>query len=79
VSQLGSNTIIYYSTTLFSIVGFDKPTVVSIVVGAINLIIGFPNFIFIYRFGRRRMLLVTILGMASLRSCSTVYVDEKLC
>ncbi|KAB8068279.1 hypothetical protein BDV29DRAFT_199507 [Aspergillus leporis] len=66
VSQLGSNTIIYYSTTLFSIVGFDKPTVVSIVVGAINLIIGFPNFIFIYRFGRRRMLLVTILGMASL-------------
>ncbi|QRD91991.1 myo-inositol transporter [Aspergillus flavus] len=64
VSQLGGfNSLMYYASTLFSMVGFDKPTVVSIVVGATNFIFGFPNFIFIDRFGRRRMLLVTILGM----------------
>ncbi|QMW35557.1 hypothetical protein G4B84_011048 [Aspergillus flavus NRRL3357] len=67
VSQLGGfNSLMYYASTLFSMVGFDKPTVVSIVVGATNFIFGFPNFIFIDRFGRRRMLLVTILGMASI-------------
>ncbi|KAB8234417.1 myo-inositol transporter [Aspergillus alliaceus] len=39
VSQLSSfNTLMYYSTTLFSMVGFDKPTVVSIVLGATNFI-----------------------------------------
>ncbi|KAE8379499.1 general substrate transporter [Aspergillus bertholletiae] len=66
VSQLGGfNTLMYYSSTLFSMVGFDKPTVVSIVVGATNFIFGFPNFIFIDRFGRRRMLLCLSLVVAS--------------
>ncbi|KAK1141334.1 hypothetical protein N8T08_009125 [Aspergillus melleus] len=65
VSQLGGfNTLMYYSATLFSMVGFDKPTSVSIVVGATNFLFGFPNFIFIDRFGRRRMLFVTVLGMS---------------
>ncbi|KAF7594313.1 myo-inositol transporter [Aspergillus hancockii] len=78
VSQLGGfNTLMYYCATLFSMVGFDKPTVVSIVVGATNFIFGFPNFTFIDRFGRRRMLLVIVLGMASLLLCSTVDSDEK--
>ncbi|KAE8144506.1 general substrate transporter [Aspergillus avenaceus] len=64
VSQLGGfNTLMYYSATLFGMVGFDKPTIVSIVVGATNFIFGFPNFVFIDRLGRRRMLLVTICGM----------------
>ncbi|KAE8131318.1 myo-inositol transporter [Aspergillus pseudotamarii] len=66
VSQLGGfNTLMYYSSTLFSMVGFDKPTVVSIVVGATNFIFGFPNFIFIDRLGRRRMLLCLSLVVAS--------------
>ncbi|KNG81702.1 myo-inositol transporter [Aspergillus nomiae NRRL 13137] len=66
VSQLGGfNTLMYYSATLFSMVGFDQPTVVSIVVGATNFIFGFPNFFFIDRFGRRRMLLCLSLVVAS--------------
>ncbi|KAE8334656.1 hypothetical protein BDV24DRAFT_172181 [Aspergillus arachidicola] len=66
VSQLGGfNSLMYYASTLFSMVGFDKPTVVSIVVGATNFIFGFPNFILIDRFGRRRMLLCLSLVVAS--------------
>ncbi|PYI15549.1 myo-inositol transporter [Aspergillus violaceofuscus CBS 115571] len=65
VSQLGGfNTLMYYSATLFSLVGFNQATAVSIVVGATNFIFGFPNFAFIDRFGRRSMLLVTLLGMS---------------
>ncbi|KAE8321083.1 hypothetical protein BDV39DRAFT_197927 [Aspergillus sergii] len=68
VSQLGGfNSLMYYASTLFLMVGFDKPTVVSIVAGATNFIFGFPNFIFIDRFGRRRMLLCLSLVVASTR------------
>lgn len=59
----------YYSATLFSLVGFNQATAVSIVVGATNFIFGFPNFAFIDRFGRRLMLLVTLLGMVSSIFC----------
>ncbi|OOF92365.1 hypothetical protein ASPCADRAFT_152903 [Aspergillus carbonarius ITEM 5010] len=65
VSQLGGfNTLMYYSATLFSLVGFNQATAVSIVVGATNFVFGFPNFAFIDRFGRRSVLLVTVLGMS---------------
>ncbi|RAH51825.1 hypothetical protein BO85DRAFT_473117 [Aspergillus piperis CBS 112811] len=65
VSQLGGfNTLMYYSATLFSLVGFNQATAVSIVVGATNFVFGFPNFAFIDRFGRRSMLLITVLGMS---------------
>jgi len=64
VSQLGGfNTLMYYSGTLFSIVGFNKPTVVSIVVGATNFLFGFVNFGVIDKFGRRTVLLITLMGM----------------
>lgn len=65
VSQLGGfNTLMYYSATLFSIVGFNQPTAVSIVVGATNFLFGFVNFGVIDRYGRRVVLLITLLGMA---------------
>lgn len=64
VSQLGGfNTLMYYSSTLFSMVGFNKPVVVSIVVGGTNFLFGFVNFAVIDRFGRRIVLLITIIGM----------------
>ncbi|KAI9927378.1 hypothetical protein AWENTII_006180 [Aspergillus wentii] len=64
ISQLGGfNTLMYYSGTLFSMVGFDKPTAVSIVVGATNFVFGFVNFAIIDRYGRRVVLLVTMMGM----------------
>ncbi|KAJ5295235.1 Myo-inositol transporter [Penicillium antarcticum] len=65
VSQLGGfNTLMYYSSTLFSMVGFDTPVAVSIVVGGTNFLFGFINFAVIDRFGRRAILIVTILGMS---------------
>lgn len=44
-------------------VGFDKPVVVSIVVGAANFVFGFANFASLDRYGRRVILLITLLGM----------------
>ncbi|KAJ6069493.1 hypothetical protein N7499_011380 [Penicillium canescens] len=55
---------LYYSSTLFSMVGFDKPVAVSIVVGGTNFLFGFVNFAVIDRFGRRVILIVTVLGMS---------------
>ena len=53
----------YYSATLFSLVGFNKPTAVAIVVGATNFIFTFVNLVVIDKAGRRIILLVTVLGM----------------
>jgi SP family myo-inositol transporter-like MFS transporter 13 len=67
ISQLGGfNTLMYYSDTLFSLVGFNKPAAVSIVVGATNFIFTFVNMLIIDRVGRRRILLCTVSGMVSL-------------
>lgn len=55
----------YYSATLFSLVGFNKPTAVAIVVGATNFIFTFVNLVVIDKAGRRIILLVTVLGMVS--------------
>ncbi|RHZ48493.1 hypothetical protein CDV55_101698 [Aspergillus turcosus] len=64
ISQLGGfNTLMYYSATLFSMVGFSKPTAVSMVVGATNFVFGFANFFSIDRFGRRVVLLITSLSL----------------
>lgn len=54
----------YYSATLFSLVGFKKATAVSIVVGGTNMIFTLVNMLFIDRLGRRKILLITVLGMA---------------
>lgn len=53
----------YYSGTLFSLVGFDKPTAVSIVIGGTNFIFTGLNMWIIDKAGRRKILLVTVLGM----------------
>ncbi|KAI9146737.1 NADPH--cytochrome P450 reductase [Paramyrothecium foliicola] len=65
ISQLGGfNTLMYYSGTLFSLVGFDKPTAVSIVVGGTNFLFTGLNMLIIDKAGRRIILLVTVLGMS---------------
>jgi SP family myo-inositol transporter-like MFS transporter 13 len=65
ISQLGGfNTLMYYSATLFAIVGFQNPTAVSIVVGATNFVFNIVNLLFIDRLGRRRLLLITVIGMS---------------
>ncbi|KAF4963381.1 hypothetical protein FSARC_8599 [Fusarium sarcochroum] len=65
ISQLGGfNTLMYYSATLFSLVGFNKPTAVAIVVGGTNFLFTFVNLVVIDKAGRRIILLVTVLGMS---------------
>lgn len=67
MSQLGGfNTLMYYSATLFGLVGFDKPVAVSIVVGATNFLFTLLNMFIIDRAGRRRILLITVAGMVRL-------------
>lgn len=54
ISQLGGfNTLMYYSGTLFALVGFNKPAAVSIVVGGTNFIFTVVNMLMIDRIGRR--------------------------
>jgi len=65
ISQLsGFNTLMYYSATLFKIVGFNNATAVAITVSATNFVFSIVNLVVVDRFGRRRILLVTVLGMS---------------
>lgn len=59
----GFNTLMYYSSTLFDIVGFSNPIAVGTVVAATNWIFTVLSIIFIDRVGRRRLLLWTMWGM----------------
>ncbi|KAI5925548.1 general substrate transporter [Camillea tinctor] len=65
ISQLGGfNTLMYYSATLFGLVGFTNPTAVSITVGATNCLFTLVNMATIDRAGRRLILIITVLGMS---------------
>ncbi|KAE8153509.1 general substrate transporter [Aspergillus avenaceus] len=64
ISQLsGFNTLMYYSSTLFALVGFDNPTAVGIVVAGTNFIMTWVNMMVVDKFGRRKLLLSTVWGM----------------
>lgn len=66
ISQLsGFNTLMYYSSTLFEIVGFSNPTAVGIVVAGTNFIMTWVNAMIIDSLGRRRLLLCTAWGMSA--------------
>lgn len=65
ISQLGGfNTLMYYSATLFAIVGFKNATAVAIVVSGTNFLFSLVNLFLVDKFGRRRLLTVTVLGMS---------------
>ena len=65
ISQLGGfNTLMYYSATLFSIVGFKNATAVAITVSGTNFIFSIVNLVLVDKFGRRRLLTITVLGMS---------------
>jgi SP family myo-inositol transporter-like MFS transporter 13 len=64
ISQLSRfNTLMYYSATLFRIVGFSNATAVAITVSETNFVLSIVNLIIVDTFGRRRILLFTIAGM----------------
>ena len=65
ISQLGGfNTLMYYSATLFAIVGFSNATAVAITVSGTNFIFSIVNLVLVDRFGRRAILRVSVLGMS---------------
>jgi MFS transporter, SP family, solute carrier family 2 (myo-inositol transporter), member 13 len=66
ISQLGGfNTLMYYSSTLFAIVGFTNATAVAITVSATNFVFSIVNLVLVDKFGRRALLLVTVFGMGT--------------
>ncbi|KAM0722234.1 hypothetical protein Q7P37_001675 [Cladosporium fusiforme] len=65
ISQLGGfNTLMYYSATLFSIVGFNNATAVAITVSGTNFVFSILNIALVDKFGRRQLLTITVLGMS---------------
>ena len=59
----GFNTLMYYSSTLFGIVGFKNPIAVGTVVAGVNWIFTVLSIFLIDRVGRRRILLWTMWAM----------------
>ncbi|RFU32759.1 hypothetical protein B7463_g3576, partial [Scytalidium lignicola] len=66
LSQMcGFNTLMYYSATLFKMVGFSNSIAVGIVIGATNFLFSCIAVKYIDRIGRRRMLVGTVWGMSA--------------
>jgi MFS transporter, SP family, solute carrier family 2 (myo-inositol transporter), member 13 len=66
ISQMsGFNTLMYYSATLFAIVGFKNPVAVGLVVAGTNFIMTWTNMMVVDGLGRRRLLLCTAWGMSA--------------
>ncbi|KAE8154596.1 general substrate transporter [Aspergillus avenaceus] len=82
ISQLGGfNTLMYYASTLFGIVGFDNPTAVGITVSGTNFVFSIVNLVLVDKFGRRIILTTTVLGMAIcmlIASVSFSYIPVNL-
>uniref|UniRef100_A0A1N6MC12 Putative sugar porter n=1 Tax=[Candida] hispaniensis TaxID=312227 RepID=A0A1N6MC12_9ASCO len=60
----GFNSLMYFSATIFEVVGFDNATAVSIIVAGTNFVFTIVAFMVIDKVGRRRILLGTIWGMS---------------
>ncbi|EFW98931.1 glycoside hydrolase family 72 [Grosmannia clavigera kw1407] len=56
----GFNSLMYFSATIFSIVGFDQPTLTSLTVAATNFVFTVAALLLVDRIGRRRVLLWSI-------------------
>ncbi|CAI7570146.1 unnamed protein product [Penicillium pancosmium] len=59
----GYNTLMYYSSTLFGIVGFTNPIAVGTIIAGTGFACTIIYFLLIDRFGRRFILLATMWGM----------------
>ena len=60
----GFNSLMYFSATIFSMVGFKNPTATAMVIAGTNMVATAVAFNLIDRLGRRRILLLSIPGMA---------------
>ena len=61
----GFNVLMYYSGTLFALVGFSDPVAVGLVVSGTNLVMTCVNMMLVDLVGRRRLLVSTVWGMAA--------------
>ncbi|KAF2498069.1 general substrate transporter [Lophium mytilinum] len=61
ISQLGGfNSLMYYSSTLFALVGFSNPVAVGTIIAGTNFFFTWVNLMLVDRIGRRRILLCTM-------------------
>ncbi|CAK7223574.1 hypothetical protein SCUCBS95973_005225 [Sporothrix curviconia] len=60
----GFNSLMYFSATIFTLVGFDQPTLTSLTVAATNFVFTVAALLLVDRIGRRRVLLYSIPIMA---------------
>lgn len=71
----GFNALMYFSATIFAHIGFGNPTAVAMVVAGTNALFTSFAFHLIDHVGRRRMLLLSLAGMAvGLTLCSLGFV-----
>lgn len=71
----------YYAATLFALVGFNNSTAVAITVSGTNWVFSIVNLVLVDRFGRRLLLIVSVLGMAIcmlIASVSFTYIPINL-
>ncbi|KAE8414681.1 general substrate transporter [Aspergillus pseudocaelatus] len=61
----GFNALMYYSATLFDLVGFSNPVAVGLVVSGTNFIMSWVNMMTVDPVGRRRIVLLTSWGMCA--------------
>ncbi|RKF79004.1 Myo-inositol transporter 1 [Golovinomyces cichoracearum] len=60
----GFNNLMYYSATLFAVIGFRNPVAIGSMIAAVNLIFTIFYICVVDHLGRRRVLLCTIWGMS---------------
>ncbi|KJR87057.1 MFS transporter, SP family, solute carrier family 2 (myo-inositol transporter), member 13 [Sporothrix schenckii 1099-18] len=60
----GFNSLMYFSATIFTLVGFDQPTLTALTVAATNFVFTVAALLLVDRIGRRRVLLYSIPLMA---------------
>ncbi|OAF99488.1 general substrate transporter [Paraphaeosphaeria sporulosa] len=66
ISQMsGFNTLMYYSSTLFALVGFSNPTAVGLVVAGTNFVMTAINGFVVDPWGRRKVLVTLSWGMSA--------------
>uniref|UniRef100_A0A060T916 ARAD1C40678p n=1 Tax=Blastobotrys adeninivorans TaxID=409370 RepID=A0A060T916_BLAAD len=76
----GFNSLMYFSATIFQIVGFANSTAVSIIVAGTNFVFTLPVFVLIDRLGRRFLMLLSLAGMVValvLNSIAFHFMDIK--
>lgn len=68
------NSLMYFSATIFALVGFNAPTLASLSVAVTNFLLTIVAFVLIDRVGRRRILLLSIpIMIAGLVLCALAF------